>query len=348
MNNKEECIFIVDDESPNLRLLSKLLANQGYTNVVEIQDPRQVLPYYREHQPSLILLDINMPNLDGFQVMEQLRGLDDPLSPPIVVLTARRGRDYLLKALKAGARDYLTKPFDIYELQMRVRNLLDAHRAHQMDYDQKKTLEREVRERTKELQQTRLQVVQRLGMAAEYRDEETGNHILRMSYISHLLAKLKGWGDAECDLILNASPMHDIGKIGIPDNILLKPGKLLPDEWEVMKTHTTIGHQLLNMDDSSLMCMASEIALTHHEKWDGSGYPNGLSGSEIPDAGRIAALADVFDALTSERPYKKAWSVEKAKEFIWQQRGKHFDPELVGIFMDNFSEVMKIKSRFDD
>jgi putative two-component system response regulator len=347
-NERNERILIVDDEAANLKLLDKMLRGQGYPNLVLLEDPREVLNCYQQARPDLILLDINMPHLDGYQVMEQLKSLQDPLLPPIVILTAQNGKDYLLRALAAGARDFITKPFDRNELLMRARNLLDAQLAHRLIHDQKNVLEEMIRVRTEELRNTRLQVVQRLGMAAEYRDEETGNHILRMSHISALLARAYGWNEAAIELILNASPMHDIGKIGIPDAILLKPGKFEPDEWEIMKTHAAIGGKLLDGDESELMKMAREIALTHHEKWDGSGYPNGLVGEAIPQSGRIAALADVFDALTSERPYKKAWTIEAAINLIKENSGKHFDPELVKLFLQRLPKILEIRDRFDE
>ncbi len=341
-------ILIVDDEPVNLKLLDKMLSAQGYTNLALVQDPRQVLEVYRQQRTDLILLDINMPHLDGFAVMEQLNALDDPLLPPIVILTAQHGQDFLLRALNAGARDFITKPFDRNELLARVRNMLDAQLAHRLIYEQKDVLEEMVQIRTKELRRTRLQVVQRLGRAAEYRDNETGNHILRMSHISALLAKSIGWNEADCELMLHASPMHDIGKIGIPDHILLKPGKFEPEEWAIMQTHAAIGANILDGDESDLMVWASEIALTHHEKWDGSGYPNGLSRHDIPLTGRIAALADVFDALTSERPYKKAWTVEAALDLIKKNCGTHFDPELVVVFLEQLPEILKIRERFSE
>ena len=341
-----ECILIIDDEPANLKLLDRMLGSQGYRNLVLVEDPREALAHYRASHPDLILLDINMPHLDGYQVMAQLQALNDPLLPPIVILTAQHGKDAMLRALAAGARDFITKPFDRNELLMRVRNLLDAQLAHRMLHDQKAVLEEMVRVRTEELHRTRLQIVQRLGMAAEYRDEETGNHILRMSHSCALLARAIGWSEAECDLILNASPMHDIGKIGIPDAILLKPGKLEPHEWAIMKSHATIGGKLLEGDDSDLLRMAREIALTHHEKWDGSGYPTGLAGEAIPMAGRIAALADVFDALTSVRPYKKAWPIEDAVTFLKNNSGRHFDPALVEVFLRQLPGVLAIRDRF--
>jgi len=345
---KNERILIVDDEPANLKLLDKMLRAHGYQGLILLDDSREVINSYQTARPDLILLDINMPHLDGYQVMEQLKALNDPLLPPIVILTAQQGKDYLLRALSAGARDFVTKPFDRNELLMRVRNLLDAQLAHRMLHDQKAVLENMVNMRTEELRNTRLQVVQRLGMAAEYRDEETGSHILRMSHMSALLARASGWSEADCELILNASPMHDIGKIGIPDAILLKPGKFEPPEWEIMKTHASIGGKLLEGDDSDLLRMAQQIAISHHEKWDGSGYPNGLAGEAIPQAGRIAALADVFDALTSVRPYKKAWTIEDAVKLIKENSGKHFDPKLVEIFLQQLPEILKIRERFDE
>jgi putative two-component system response regulator len=338
-------ILIVDDEPANLKLLDKMLASQGYRRLVTIQDPREVLAHYREERPDLILLDINMPHLDGYQVMEQLKALDDPLLPPIVILTAQHGRDYLLKALAAGARDFIGKPFDRAELLMRVRNLLDAQLAHRLVHGQKAVLEEMVHVRTEALNQTRLQVVRRLGRAAEYRDNETGLHIIRMSKASAVLAEHLGWSTADCELMLNASPMHDIGKIGIPDAILLKPGKFEPDEWEIMKRHVVIGAELLSGDDSALLRLAQEIALTHHEKWDGSGYPQGLAGEAIPQAGRIVAVADVFDALTSARPYKKAWPVDEAVAFIDANSGTHFDPAVAEAFTARLDDILTIRER---
>jgi putative two-component system response regulator len=346
--NEAARILIVDDEPVNLKLLNKMLSVQGYSNLVLVQDSRQVLEAYRQQRTDLILLDINMPHLDGFGVLEQLKALDDPLLPPVVILTAQHSQDFLLRALNAGARDSITKPFDRNELLARVRNMLDAHTAYRLVYDQKDVLDEMVQARTEELRRTRLQVVQRLGRAAEYRDNETGNHILRMSHISALLAKAIGWNKVDCELMLHASPMHDIGKIGIPDHILLKPGKFEPEEWDIMKTHAIIGANILEGDDSDLMRCAGEIALTHHEKWDGSGYPYGLFGEAIPLTGRIAALADVFDALTSTRPYKKAWTIEAAVELIEENSGSHFDPELVTVFLQQLPEILLIRDQFSE
>ncbi|MCE8018721.1 response regulator [Halomonas sp. MCCC 1A11036] len=341
-------ILIVDDEPANLKLLDKLLGSQGYDRRTCIEDPREVLSAYERLRPDLILLDINMPHLDGFQVMEQLRALDDPLLPPILILTAEHGHGFLLKALSMGARDYLSKPFDRTELLMRVRNLLDARRAHRMTYEQNIVLEEMVRLRTEEIVATRLQIIQRLGRAAEYRDNETGQHVIRMSHIAALLAERLGWAPADVELMLHASPMHDIGKIGIPDAILLKPGKLDDEERRIMQRHVEIGAELLGDDDFPLLNLAREIALNHHEKWDGSGYPQGRAGNDIPQSARIAAVADVFDALTSARPYKPAWSVDQAVAFMREQSGRHFDPKVIEVFLASLEDIQRIRARYKE
>jgi len=342
---KSASILAVDDEPTNLKLLDKMLRAEGYTNLTFLEDPRRAVDAYRESGASLILLDINMPHLDGYAVMERLRGLGDPMLPPIVVLTAQSAGEFVLRAFQAGARDYVTKPFDRAELMARVRNLLEAHLAHRLVWSHNAVLEELVKERTAKLRNTRLQVVRRLGRAAEYRDNETGNHVLRMSKVSAVIARYAGWTAEDTELMLHASPLHDIGKIGIPDHILLKPGKLTPDEWEIMKGHVPIGADILAEDDTDLLVLARSIALSHHEKWDGSGYPAGLAGDAIPQEGRIVALADVFDALTAERPYKPAWSVADAVDYIRDQAGRHFEPALVTVFCDALPEILAIRAR---
>ncbi|CAH9053877.1 Cyclic di-GMP phosphodiesterase response regulator RpfG [Pseudoalteromonas holothuriae] len=341
-------ILAIDDNPTNLKLLHRLLSARGYQNVHLLSDSREAVNTFLDLQPDLILLDINMPDLDGFEVMDALFALNLKLMPPIVIISAQQSIESTLTALRKGARDYVSKPFEKNELLMRVQNLLDAHLAHKMLNDQAQVLEQMVNHRTKELHSTRLSVVQRLGMAAEYKDEETGNHILRMSHICMLLAQQLGWSDYRCKLLLHASPMHDIGKIGIPDSILLKEGPLDPQQWEIMKTHAQIGGELLGGDNSDLMIMARSIALTHHEKYNGTGYPHGLQQEEIPIEGRIAAIADVYDALTSARPYKQAWSTEAALNYIKEQSGQHFDPTIAEIFLSNVQHVLHIKNRFQD
>lgn len=340
-------LLIVDDEPANVKLLEKMLRIAGYHNIATTYDSREVTRLCLAAKFDLILLDLNMPYKDGFMVMNELQAslVIDEL-PPILVLTAQQDQSYRLRALREGARDFLTKPFDREELLARVRNLVEVQYFQKSIQQQNTILETRVQERTQEIYRTRLQIVRRLGRAAEYRDNETGLHIIRMSQISALLGQAVGMAVADVELLLNASPMHDIGKIGIPDHILLKPGKLDPDEWEIMKTHATIGADILDGDDSDILRMARDIALTHHEKWDGSGYPKGLQADAIPLVGRIVAVADVFDALTSSRPYKKAWSIEDAVGYIQSNRGKHFDPQLVDLFIKALPEITAIKQKY--
>lgn len=343
---ENSCILIVDDELANVKLLERMLSVAGYKNIVCTQESQQALQLCKDHKPDLILLDLNMPELDGYEVMEQLKEAFGLELFPILVLTAQHAQNFRQRALESGARDYVTKPFDVKELLSRVRNLLEVQMAHKYMARQNETLEQKVLERTRMLNETQLQIVRRLGRAAEYRDEETGLHIIRMSKISEVLARAVGMSDETCNLLLNASPMHDIGKIGIPDQILLKPGKFEAEEWEIMKKHAQIGADILSGDNSELIQMAYEIALTHHEKWNGSGYPNGLSGEKIPLVGRITALADVFDALVSVRPYKKAWSNEDALELIRSESGEHFDPKLVELFFENLDVILAIEEDY--
>lgn len=339
-------ILIVDDEPVNIMLLEKILATRGYSNIVSTTDPTQTLPLYLEHKSDLILLDINMPVMDGYAVMEQLNAEVGKNLVPILVLTAQHTQSFRQRALDNGALDYVTKPFNAEELLSRVHNMLEVQMAHKYMRHQNEILEQKVQERTKAIHHTRLQVVHRLGRAAEYRDEETGLHIIRMSKMATVIAKEAGFDDKQCDLLLNAAPMHDIGKIGIPDHILLKPGKFEPEEWKIMQTHAQIGADILSGDDSKLMIMAHDIALTHHEKWNGKGYPNGLKGEDIPFVGRVTALADVFDALTSKRPYKEEWPIEKAVNLIKEESGEHFDPQLVEAFLAKLPEIIEIKEKY--
>ena len=346
-------IVVVDDEPANLKLVERVLEVGGYTNVTLIEDPTTVIDIYQNKGADLFLIDLNMPVMDGFELIEKLISLNDNFLPPILVLTAQQAQEYRQRGLDLGARDFVTKPFVVNELLARVRNQLEIRQAQALLRDQNAHLEEMVQARTAELQlahqqlqESRLQVVRRLGRAAEYRDNETGLHIIRMSYISVIIGRAAGMDESDLDLLLHASPMHDIGKIGVPDSILLKPGKFEPEEWEIMKTHAQIGADILSGDDSPMMMMAKEIALTHHEKWDGSGYPNNLKGKDIPLVGRVSALADVFDALTSERPYKKAWKVDDAVGFIKENAGSHFDPELVELFIENLDLVVDIKNKY--
>ena len=341
-------ILVVDDEQANIALLEDVLENEGYANFKSTADSRKALDLYKEFHPDLVLLDLNMPYLDGFQVMEQLKEVEKDSYAPILVLTAQSDRNTRLRALAAGARDYIEKPFDITEVTQRISNMLEIRLLHNQVRDQNPILEEKVRARTRELEETRQEAILRLGRAAEYRDNETGMHVIRMSRLSAKLAKKIGLSDDECQLILQASPMHDVGKIGIPDEILLKPGKLNKDEWAIMKKHPEIGAEILSGSHSAVMKMAESIALTHQERWDGSGYPNNLKGEEIPLAGRIVAICDVFDALTSKRYYKEAFSIEKSMEIIEQSSGKDFESRLVEAFKKALPEMIRIAKELPD
>ena len=262
------------------------------------------------------------------------------------MLTADTTPEIRLRALEKGAKDFIAKPLEHKEFLHRVRNMLEVRLLYKQQRWQAESFEAKVRERTAELQETRLEIIRRLGRAGEYWDNETGMHIMRMSKGCQRLALAAGLDENHAALILQASPMHDVGKIGIPDRILLKPGRLEGDEWEVMKTHAEIGTKILEGNSSDVMQLARSIALSHHEKWDGSGYPYGTKGGEIPIEGRIAAVCDVFDALTSEQPYKKAWSVEEGIAFIKDNAGSHMDPELVRLFVEILSEILVIREEY--
>ncbi len=341
-------ILIVDDNDANVALLRKVLRTAGYENISSVTDPRLVRAAFEAERHDLILLDIRMPYMDGFEVMAELKPLvhDDYL--PILVLTAQTDDKTRIRALQEGAKDFLQKPFETVEVLNRIRNMLEVRLLHKQVRDQNLILEQKVHERTRELETTRLDVIRRLGQAAEYRDNETGLHVIRMSQYCEQLALAVGVEASEATLLLNASPMHDLGKIGIPDSILLKPGKLDAEEWETMKSHTLIGAELLSGSDHPLMVLAREVALTHHERWDGHGYPNHLQAEEIPLMGRITTLCDVFDALLSERPYKKSWTEAEAMELIRTESGKQFDPTLVDAFLDISAKILSIRASLLD
>lgn len=341
-------ILIVDDEESNVRLLEHMLIQNGFSEIRWTTDSRNVEALYLRFKPDLVLLDLNMPFMNGIEVMERLHEIETESFPSIVVFTADNNDDTKIRSLVSGALDFLGKPFNIVEAIARIKNMLNVRLLHNSVSDQNRLLDQKIRARTQELADTRLEVVQRLGRAAEYRDNETGMHVIRMSRYSFLLGEAVGFSPDKCELILHASPMHDIGKIGIPDSILLKPGKLDAGEWETMKTHSEIGGEILSGSGSALMNLAELIALSHHEKWDGSGYPKGLKGGEIPIEGRIVAICDVFDALTSERPYKREWPVEKAIQELQDLSGRHFDPDLVDKFIETLPEVLKVKEQYQD
>jgi putative two-component system response regulator len=341
-------ILIVDDTESHILLLRKILKGAGYGSIATTTNPSEAADLYREFRPDLVVLDLHMKPINGFEVIEQLKSLEPDSYAPVLMMTALNDQEVLLKALEVGARDFLNKPFDRVEALTRIRNQLEVRLLHNHVRDQNRILEETVRERTREIRETRLEVIRRLGRAAEYRDNETGLHIIRMSLAAARLGRAAGLSSTECDLLLNASPMHDIGKIGIPDAILLKAGPLDAEEWEIMKRHPAIGAELLAGGSSELMQMAETIAHCHHEKWDGTGYPRGLYGEKIPLAARIVAVCDVFDALLSARPYKKPWTVEAALAELDRLAGSHFEPLLVALFRDVLTDVLDIQARYAD
>ncbi len=345
---------MVDDEDRNLRLMEAILLPSGY-DILLARNGTEALEILQHNLVDLVLLDIMMPGMDGFEVARKMKSDDNTRIIPIVMVTALHEVEDRIRALQAGADDFLTKPVDKTEVHARVASLLKvkAYNDHMRNYQ--KELETRVAERTKALRQAfekvksvSLEAIYRLTRAAEYKDEDTGAHIQRMSNYSAAIAGEMGLDDNTVESILYASPMHDIGKIGVPDHILLKPAKLDPDEWIVMKQHTTMGGMILEGSDVGLIKLGETIALTHHEKWDGTGYPNGLAGKEIPLPGRIVAIADVFDALTSKRPYKKAFSLEKSYAIIKEGRGTHFDPDVVDAFFTTEKKLLDIKSTWTD
>ncbi len=338
-------IMVVDDNRSNVDLLEGVLTAEGYQSILCLTDSRQAQNMYMVYKPDLVLLDINMPYYDGYEVLHQFRRIEDSYTP-VLVLTAQHDSRSRIKALKSGAQDFLTKPFDKIETLTRIRNQITVRLMHNRIKDQNVILEKKVQERTIELQETRLEIIHRLGRAAEYRDNETGGHIVRLSKMVYTLALLAGMDDMQTKLLLDTSPMHDIGKIGVPDNILLKPEKLSAGEWKIMKTHTTIGAKLLEGHDSMLMKSARTIALTHHEKWNGTGYPQRLAKNQIPFEGRLVGIVDVFDALTSHRPYKNAYPTDVAASIIQKEREQHFDPEITDLFLDNLEEFVRIKNQY--
>jgi putative two-component system response regulator len=341
-------ILLVDDLELNISLLKTVLAEANYTNVHATTDSRRVAQMYRELRPDLVLLDLHMPYFNGFEVMEQLRAIEGGPYIPVLVLTGLPDHATRVRALESGARDFLTKPFEPLEAVTRIRNLIEVRLLHNTTVEQNRLLEEKVRERTRELRETQLEIIRRLGRAAEYRDNVTGMHVVRMSHYCARLGRAVGLSASECEMLLHASPMHDIGKIGIPDRVLLKEGRLSPEEWEIMRTHAEIGAKLLEGSNSPIMHMAADIARTHHEKWDGTGYPNRLKGEDIPLAGRIVALCDVFDALTSERPYKKAWKLEDVMDELDRLSGSHFDPRLVVAFKEILPDILEIRARHSE
>ena len=333
-------VLVVDDTPFNIDVLRGVLSS-SYTLKVATNGEK-ALSLARSHpQPELVLLDVMMPGMDGYEVCRRLKLDELTRNIPVVFVTSMSEVEDERKGFESGAVDYITKPVSPPLVQARVATHLRLY-AHEQQLTQL------VRERTHELEETRLEIIRKLGRAAEFKDDETGQHVIRMSHYTRILAAASGMPDDEVEVLFNAAPMHDIGKIGIPEVILLKPGKLTPDEWRVMKKHPAIGAGIIGRHTHPLLNTARIVALTHHEKWDGTGYPRGLVGEAIPLAGRIVAIADVFDALTSERPYKHARSVDEARTYLEKEAGTQFDPRLVALFIEKLPAVMKVRALHAD
>jgi putative two-component system response regulator len=326
-------ILVVDDDRSVVRLLTGLLETWGYRNLIATSDSSQAVKLFRDHRPDLVLLDLRMPPPDGFAVMRELTEIREENGYlPILVLTGDAREDAKIRALELGARDFLQKPLQLAEARLRIANLLETRRVHLALRAENDALEQRVRERTVSLEYARIEVLERLALTAEYRDDETHEHAARVGRAAKLLAGALGAPEGEAEMIRRAAPLHDIGKVGLPDAILLKPTCLSSDERAQMQRHVEIGVQILSGSASPLLRLSEQIARTHHERWDGTGYPRGLAGERIPLCGRIVALTDVFDVLAHRRPYKEPLAPARAVREIVALSGSHFDPRVVSAF----------------
>jgi putative two-component system response regulator len=348
-------VIIVDDNPLNLRLMQGLVDKVGEFSTLTFQDPMQGLRWCETNVPDLLIVDYMMPELNGLDFIRQFRDLAGYDDIPVLMITADHERQTRYDALENGANDFLTKPIDAPEFKARVHNMINLRRSQKRLANYAADLERDVTLATAEIRAKQEQIldreremIMRLAKAAEFRDPETGAHILRMAHYSRLIAEELGLPEQEQDLILRAAPMHDMGKIAIPDHILLKPGRLEDEELAIMRRHAEFGYEILRGSASTLLDVAATIAWSHHEKFDGSGYPRGLMGEEIPLHGRIVAVADVFDALTTERPYKPAWELSRAIGFLNEFAGSHFDPDCVRAFLARLDDALAIQARYQD
>ncbi len=342
-------VVIIDDEFTSRAILEKIvLSIQKNVTAKSFADAVTALTWIKENPPDLIIVDYLMSGMSGLEALQQMRLIYSLEGVPIVVVTASEERGIKYQALEAGATDFITKPIDPYECRVRCRNMLNLRLQQKIILSHSHFLEQRVEDATRQIRSREQETLFRLAKAGEYRDEETGNHIIRMARYSRLIAEELGLMSDHCDLIELAAPMHDIGKIGIPDHILQKPGKLSPEEMTIMKTHPLIGFRILQDSPSKYLMLGATIALSHHEKYDGSGYPNGKRGDGIPLEARIVAVADVYDALTSNRPYKKAWSNEDSLEYLTSNSGKHFDPACVEAFVEQYAKIIHIQNQLQD
>jgi putative two-component system response regulator len=341
-------VLIIDDVSSSLALYSKILAPLPGVTTVTYTSPLSALWWCMENDPDLVLVDYQMPEFNGLEFIERFRSIHKNRDVPIVMITSDEERSVRHRALELGADDFLLKPIDHVEFRVRAKNMLTLRHTGRMLADRAEWLAQEVRRATVQVREGEKETIYRLMRAAEYRDNETGNHIVRIGHLAAALAASLGLSSSEQDLLSLAAPMHDIGKVAIPDTILLKPGPLSPDEWAIMKQHTTFGFEILRDSPSALLTKGAEIALSHHEKFDGTGYPFGIAGDAIPLSGRITALCDVFDALLSARPYKVAWPLSRVVPYIESCSGKHFDPSIVAAFKKCLAAFVAIRQRFED
>jgi len=337
-------ILVVDDQEANVLLLERMLRGAGYVSIMSTMDPNEVRELHLKNRYDLILLDLQMPGMDGFQVMEVLKDGDPRGYLPVLVITAQPG--HKLRALQAGAKDFISKPFELTEVLVRVHNMLEVRLLHKELHIDNEVLEQRVRERTADLQDSYLETIFAMSRAVEHKDEDTGAHVQRISYYCRELARMLGLDEEFIDKIFFASPMHDIGKIGIPDHLLLKPGSFTPDEWVIMRKHTSMGSKILGNSKSPYLRMGAEIALNHHERWDGGGYPNGKRGEVIPLEARITNICDIYDAIRSKRPYKPAYDHQKAVDIITvgdsRSQSDHFDPAIFATFKQNHQSFRDI------
>ncbi len=341
-------ILIIDDNEMNVALLKNLVVRALHHEPQCFTVSAEALEWARTNEPDLVLVDYMMPKPDGIEWIQAFREMEGKKEIPVVMITAVNEKDIRYKALEAGANDFLNKPVDTTEFLARAKNMLELRKWQKELANRAEWLASEVRKATAEILAREREIILHLTKAAEYRSPETGSHIVRVALFSKAIAKQLGLSEAEQELILNAAPMHDIGKVGTPDQVLLKQDKLDGEEYEIMKEHTIMGFEILQSSESKLLQMAAQIALTHHEKYDGSGYPRGLKGDEIPLIARICSLCDIFDALTTERIYKPAWSVAQAMEEIDRLSGTTLDPKIVAAFKAAMPEVLEIMKQFSD
>ncbi len=342
-------VLIIDDQSISRMILEELTRSiEPDVTTQSFADPVTALEWAKHNEFDLVITDFKMPQMDGVEFIQWLRKIPSCSDIPVVIITCVEDKSVRYRALESGATDFLTKPIDHTECRARCHNLLTIRRQQQIIKDRASWLEREIRDTTEELHLREQETLLRLAKAGEFRDQETGNHVLRMSQYSEIIAEEIGMSKDECHLIRHAAPMHDIGKIAIPDAILRKTGTLATDEWQIMQSHSQAGHDILCESPSKYLQMGAIIALHHHEHFDGSGYPHGKKGDRIPIEARIVAVADVFDALISERPYKQAWSINEALAYLKQEKGRHFDPDCLGAFLTRFGRIIEIHNSLDD